>query len=583
MPDWIIERSCIRWGGVEAGKKNTGKLFVHYKALQRAIWPDHDYHRWSDLLLRNFLQNQITPVLGPKSSGKTHQGAKFGLTEYFCFPECTSVVVSSTTVAALERRIWGEMKMLWAQARKRIGIDMPGNLIDHKHCIVTDDIKVDDIRDLRNGIMGIAMKQGGVEAALANFVGLKNARVIMLGDECQFMPPGFIEAISNLDSNEYFKAGLFGNPKDPFDELGKAAEPINGWTSLAVPEKTTTWPIKFKNSRAVNLVGPDSPNFDEPVTDPPRYRTLISKRTIETTEEFWGKDSLQYSSQCQGVMRTGLMARRVITRELCEQHNAYGEAEWLQPKRRKIFALDVAYGGIGGDRCVGGFIEFGLSPGGVQTLLVNPPEIVPVSVAITKPAEDQIAEWLKKRLSECDIHTLDCFYDSTGRGSIGSSFAKVFGYVIPVPVEFGGAPTKRPVREDLVIKDKDGRTRHKRCDEHFRKFVTELWFSVRYTVETGQMRGITKEIVDEGVMREWKMVADNKIEIETKEETRDRMGRSPDLFDWLATALEGARQRGFLIQRLGREVHAEDDMRSWIDDTSRKQYERIKKRQLTYA
>ena len=105
MPDWIIEANCIRLGGVENGKHKSGNLFKHYKLLQQAIWPDHHYHRWSDLLLKEFLQNQVTPVLGPKSSGKTHQAAKWGLCEYICFPECTSVIVSSTTIPALERRL----------------------------------------------------------------------------------------------------------------------------------------------------------------------------------------------------------------------------------------------------------------------------------------------------------------------------------------------------------------------------------------------------------------------------------------------------------------------------------------------
>lgn len=35
-----------------------------------------------------------------------------------------------------------------------------------------------------------------------------------------------------------------------------------------------------------------------------------------------------------------------------------------------------------------------------------------------------------------------------------------------------------------------------------------------------------------------------------KEETKERMGRSPDLFDFLACACEGARRKGFIISKL---------------------------------
>lgn len=585
MPIWMIERNCVRMGGVKDGVKKTGDMFPHYLAIQKDIWPDHHFHRWSDLLLRNFLENDITAVLGPKSSGKTHQAAKWAVTDYICFPEMTTILCSSTTVSSLELRVWGEIKKLWASAKKRLGIDMPGNLIDHKHVISTDNIKEDEVRDLRNGLLGIACKQGGKDVGIANYVGIKNKRVRMVADESQFMSQGFLEAISNLDANPDFKAAILGNPVDPLDQLGKAAEPINGWTSLPEPEKTETWQTRFKNARAVNLVGTDSPNFDFPQDEPPRYPELVSKEKIDNVISFWGKDSHQYYSQCKGVMKTGLMSRRVVTRELCARHKAFDVAHWRSDKRRKIAALDIAYGGIGGDRCVYIEGEFGESDDGETILLIHDPEIVPVSVAIVDvPPEDQIAQWVRSKLEGSGIHAIDCFYDSTGRSAIGSAFSRVFGYVVPVPVEFGGNPTPRPVRQDLFILDQRTlQRRHKRCDEHYRKFVTELWFSVRYAVEAEQVRGLTQDLVEEGASREWMEVSGNRIEIEPKSDTRERTGRSPDLFDALSTLVEGARQRGFKIQRLGANVHVENDDRNWLADLEANHYKMNKRTQLSYG
>ena len=61
---------------------------------------------------------------------------------------------------------------------------------------------------------------------------------------------------------------------------------------------------------------------------------------------------------------------------------------------------------------------------------------------------------------------------------------------------------------------------------------------------------MTDDVIDEGCMREWGIVAGNRIEVEQKIKTKERMGRSPDLFDALAAAVEGARRLGLTIRRL---------------------------------
>jgi hypothetical protein len=52
----------------------------------------------------------------------------------------------------------------------------------------------------------------------------------------------------------------------------------------------------------------------------------------------------------------------------------------------------------------------------------------------------------------------------------------------------------------------------------------------------------------------FKIVAGNKIEVEAKDEMKERIRKSPDLYDWFAVGTEGARRLGFKIQRLGMEL-----------------------------
>jgi hypothetical protein len=48
-------------------------------------------------------------------------------------------------------------------------------------------------------------------------------------------------------------------------------------------------------------------------------------------------------------------------------------------------------------------------------------------------------------------------------------------------------------------------------------------------------------------MREWIKLPGGRIDVEKKEDTIKRMGRSPDLFDGLACGIEVARRNGFNI------------------------------------
>lgn len=410
---------------------------------------------------------------------------------------------------------------------------------------------------------------------------MKQVRKRYIADEFSFMSHSMYESLANAVGGN-FKMVAAGNPIGQGDPLDLISEPKGGWESHPEPEKTVVWENqRFLNSRTVNLVGTDSPNFDFPQDLPPKYYYLINRDSIAHTVAGYGKDSHQYYSQCKGVRRSGLNARRVITRELCLEHHAFEEATWHGSDKTRIFALDAAYGGVGGDRCVGGHIEFGVCADGKLRISIVPPQIVPVSIKKSDSPEDQIAHWVKAYCETWDIPPENCYYDSTGRGSLGIAFARVWSAKIN-PVEFGGAPTKRPVSQDIFIIDpKEGNKRLKRCDEHYRKFVTELWWTIRLLIESDQLRGMTDDLCREGCMREWKETDGNRIEIEAKDEMRERMGRSPDLADWLATACEGARRQGFKISKLATEVPGSD--KDWLAEQAQEYKKFLKERHLQMA
>jgi len=291
MLDIAIEIQCIRWGG--RWKKANGTecgdgLFFHHKRLQQLLHPEKVWHKWNNLLLDKFTQHRIIGVLGPASSGKTREAADFARMIYYCWPECCTVICSSTEKETLEDRIWGEIKRYHAEAR---GVyDVPGHLIESRQRLVTDkrDPYSDDGRDFRNGMVGVPCKKGGSYVGLGAYSGRKNKIVVLVCDEGQFMPRAYVDAISNLNKNEMFICIVLGNPKETMDALGIIccpADSIGGWDGgIDQTPKTKFWPTRWPNGVCVQLVGSDSPNLDGKLGIP-----LINQEQINSDIAFTGK------------------------------------------------------------------------------------------------------------------------------------------------------------------------------------------------------------------------------------------------------------------------------------------------------
>src|SRR5258705_1068104 len=127
-------------GRFERNGRTVGNgLFFHYREAQKLLWPDDYHNRWTDLILSQILNNRITVITGPKDCGKTRTISKYALVDYWAFPDNTLMLVSSTTLVAIETRVWGTIKMLFRQGRIKHPW-LAGNVLDSKKAISTDDL-----------------------------------------------------------------------------------------------------------------------------------------------------------------------------------------------------------------------------------------------------------------------------------------------------------------------------------------------------------------------------------------------------------------------------------------------------------
>jgi len=414
------------------------------------------------------------------------------------------------------------------------------------------------------------------EGLVAHNCGIKQERRRLLADELQFMKSPYLTSVEHLDKGDFKMVGC-NNPIGMGDPADKMSEPIEGWGTEPQSDKTETWRNKW-GGVTINLDGRDSPNNDEPKNS---YSYLINEDDIQRTLKRCGPDSSAFWTQVIGKRKVGLLEHRVLTYAMCKTFKAFDDVIWKGVEGRfKVYGIDASYGG---DRCVGGWAEVGQDINDVWVVSFNEPVLIPIKMSELekKIAEDQIAEFVRKDCEQNMILPENVFFDATGRGSLGTSFGRLWSAMVN-PVEFGGTPTPRPVAGDMFILDpKTKQRRLKRCDEHYSKRVTEYWFSVRYLVESGQCRNMPKEVAEEFGMREWYPVKGDRKELEIKEETKTRMGCSPDLADWACIVVEGARRRGFSIKH--GEIILNKKADTWKNDL-KKRMEKIRSRyELNYS
>ena len=568
-----IELDMIAHGG--QWQKRDGEmagegLFFHYKRFQEMAWPFKVWQRgpfknhWAEECLNAYLTYTYIGGAGCAASGKSDSFGGNVLTDWYAHAHCTTVLVSSTDLKSLELRIWGMIKK-YHRAAKAEHSWLPGHLIEGKQMLILDHRnEAEDGRDFKNGIIAVACKRGNQFVGLGPLIGIHNKRVRLLADECNLMPRAFLDAASNLSKCEDFKLVGLGNPNETTNAHGMLCEPhvdLGGWEGgIDQNPGTKTWRTRFPNGICIQLPGSDSPNFRSPENEPPPFPFLMTREQMTNDAAIWGKDDWHYTMMNEAKMPRGQGTRRVLTRQACQKFGAFKEPNWRDNRRTRIAFVDAAYRGVGGDRCVFGELQFGYeveplsaesvlnnlisqsteAKNGRQIIALIDLAVIPISSGQgAESPEDQIVKFVAEQCEGRGITPENFYYDAGMRTSLVQAFARA-GWQQSNSIDCGGRPTEGKVSAEIQTS----------CRDYYSKFVTELWFSVRMAVESGQFRGMTEDAATEFCQREWKMVSGNKIEIESKDDMKIKTGRSPDLADAIAVGLFGARQKGFNISKL---------------------------------
>lgn len=477
--------------------------YQHLRNAIDLIWNKHHpgayiWNDWSEWMQRTFAENPWCTLTGPAASWKTTSAAIYALCRFYASPTNTVVIVTSTTLDGLRRRVWKEISHFY---RLR---PLFGNIIQSRNCIQFRKGHDDA------GIFGLATDKGEIDKAIGKIIGFHAPNMVVIVDEMPYTPEAIVEACVNLETGaKTFQFIGLGNADDMLDPHGRMSEPINGWDSVDV--ETESW--KTRRGVCIHLDGLKSPNITNKTAN---YPGLLTQSDIATTTEVYGVDSPQFWQMRRGFWAPEGIQKTVLSMPMIIRSNAFEDCSFDQ-EVFPVAGLDPAF--EGDDRCVLRFGKCG-KVNGKMTLRLERKLFIKVKIKPDDPTHYQIVRQVKEACNNEGVKPYYFGLDSTGEGGgLASIFQREWSREI-LCVEFGGRPSRHPVSN----------TNPKRCDEEYDRRVTELWFFFRLILLNEQIRGLDPESALE-FCRRWWLMKGNYVSLETKEKMKERTRRSPDLAD----------------------------------------------------
>tara|TARA_B100001093_G_scaffold234421_1_gene224806 strand:+ start:5221 stop:7011 length:1791 start_codon:yes stop_codon:yes gene_type:complete len=485
-------------------------------------------HPWAEKMIRAAIKHKYLAIGGSASSGKSHTMAAWGIVQWLSQPRDTLVLMTSTTLREARKRIWGSVMSLLSvidgapiKIRDSIGnaayIDENGTLIE------------------RAGLSLIAAEKSKTREAIGKFIGIKQKRVIMIGDELSELSESILQAgLTNLSKNPFFQMIGMSNPNSRFDAFGVWSEPKKGWESIDT-QTADEWTTKWRG-RYLRLDGERSPNI---MLGEVRYPWLPTAEKLAEDRALLGAESRGYMRMVRAVFFDSDETTGIYSEAELANGGAMGEVDWAD-KPTVVAGVDPAFTN-GGDRTIMYTAEVGYARNGQYVCKLG--EAIHLNDDATNKAVPRTYQIVHQIIDHCkrrNISANNVALDSTGAGApfcdvLAGEWSSDF-----MRVTFGGKGSDKRVSMNSQLTGA----------ELYTNRVSELWFVGKELLRTKQIYGVSSDLAQEMCARNYDMTKGTgtlRVKIESKPEFKARFGRSPDLADAAFLALDCARQRLGLV------------------------------------
>ena len=314
------------------------------------------------------------------------------------------------------------------------------------------------------------------------FQGIHAEHVLVIIDEACGVPQILWEAADSIASNDGSCILAIGNPTNPSSYFRNVCE-------------SRVW-------KTIRLDGYNSPNFTGEIVAPSLHRVLMSRNWVEEKKEEWGEDSPLFISRVRGEFPVdsddGVIPYSWLSRCMYEP----SEKDLKEYSDSPIeMGIDV---GAGGDKTIA-YARQG-------------PHVLSRHENNSSDPEEIVKKLMKFQFeTEAELIKIDVI--GVGFGIYGS--------------------LKEKLRDKGVRVRGVNVARKPRDPARFLNLRSELWWEVgRELSRNGgwNLHGVPDDAVDQLAKPEYTLNALHKVVVESKEDLRARIGRSPDDADALLLA-----------------------------------------------
>jgi hypothetical protein len=492
-------------------------------SIRRVVW-----NRWTIRILRKLVKNwekmRFLGLAGCSSSGKSDTVALFGLMLYWARPSETYFIVMSTTKQAARMRIWKSITQFWGQA---VDKGCPGKLIDSDGYIKGVDQNGKLWRN--SGVVLMAAGNSDAEQACKDLLGIKNPVVMVAADEFNELGEGILKtAFENMTSNDRMVFCGMANPDKLTDPFADLCEPLDGWKS--VTEEDEEWPTKY--GECIRLDAEKSPRIMD-----------------EGGDKFFWQPDMAYCDRIAEA-RGGRKSRgyyRFVKAFWCPDgaaNSIYSEVEFMNGSALDqnepdwdsppivLTGLDASFS-RNGDRSSSAYAKLGKVNGTDHLHFCHYQTFSEDINDKDTSHSHQIARQWRDLSMDFGVKAFHATLDNTGAGT-------PFGHI--VDMEWSPAVSKinfqaKSSERTVVFRNED-------CT--FYNKNSELWIQPKEYFRCNQISGISKEVMAELVEREYHPKEGRTLRVESKEEAKKRLKRSPDLADAVLLVIDKAISLGRL-------------------------------------
>jgi len=563
---WSADTSMIAivlWGyrtsrGPEHGWLGREK---HFRNAFKLMWPKFPMHLWMDMLIQSFCNETHSIVLGHTRASKTYGSSHIAYLDYCADPLGTWTSLTTVTFDGLRSRMWADM----ITAIETASIKSPFKLISNSNEMKLFLDNKESLKDRKYMIEGFATSKTADSAERIQGKHADRRRLFL--DEAEGLPEAIYHAETNAASAADFRSMKLANPLDRLSMFGQQYEPEGGWGSITADDlwwraKTGFAVLHFDGLQCHNMKLYNELTQEE--YDKKKFKWMITAEYIEGIRKGYGEDSPEWWKFVRGFPPPDGSVARVFPAVVMERMKKTIEYD-LPPE--KFCLCDPAFEH---DDCVLQFGEYGKLRDGRIAIQFTESQRVPIKTGIKiDPKDYQIKDYIMAECITKGVKPSNFIQDKTGNGRGVFALLQMEWSKDVQGVEFGGAPTERPVR----IYDEDT------PKDLYCYFVDELWFRTKAWGEEGLIGGLDNLAGETQIDLGSRMYSlrGTKQRLMSKEDMKKITGRSPDFGDAFILIGELLARKGIYV---GEEKlpEIEDQSHMYDDPMPTNHWQQTKKR-----